>query len=86
MCGYDNNDTKLRIIHIEYKKKRILKEREETWRLRSHAIWLQAGDDNTNFFLQYSRARGEINIIWSLHDEGGYRVANFRDLENFGVR
>lgn len=45
------------------KRTQILKEREESWRLRSRAIWLTAGDDNTKFYHNFANDRKAINTI-----------------------
>jgi len=51
------------------KRSQILKEREESWRLRSKAIWLIEGDNNTKFFHKFSNGRKAINTIWELHNK-----------------
>eukprot|EP00253_Pinus_taeda_P029007 PITA_29007 len=53
------------------KRTQILKEREESWRLRSRAIWLAEGDNNTKFYHKYANGRKAINIIWELQNEQG---------------
>ena len=42
---------------------RALRKEEEYWRLKSHSIWLQAGDINTSFFHRKYRARLSHNHI-----------------------
>jgi len=42
-----------------------LKERGESLRLRSRAIWLKAGDDSTRFFQNYAKGRKVSNTIWN---------------------
>ena len=38
-------------IRLEGRRNILLLEREETWRLKSWATWLECGDDNTQFFM-----------------------------------
>jgi hypothetical protein len=36
--------------NMEARRRILLAEQEETWRLKSRAIWLENGDENTKFF------------------------------------
>ena len=54
---------------LEGRRVTLLLEREETWRLKSRATWLDCGDDNTKFFHAYARGRKATNTVWSLEDE-----------------
>lgn len=47
--GFTTVNEKFHLIELEKQKDKIL-EREETWRLKSRAICLLAGDDNTKLF------------------------------------
>ena len=60
--------------------------KEEEWRLKSRAIWLKAGDENTRFFHNYAKGRKSANTIWSLKDEEGRVVNTFSDLSSLGLR
>jgi hypothetical protein len=57
---------------------------EETWILKSRALWLENGDENTKLFHAYSKGRKEANTIWSLKDQEARPVTNFEGLENMG--
>eukprot|EP00253_Pinus_taeda_P032607 PITA_32607 len=63
----------------------ILKEREESWRLRSRAIWLLEGDANTKFYHKFANGRKAINTIWELMDEHGHKVTSQRNLANLAT-
>eukprot|EP00253_Pinus_taeda_P029000 PITA_29000 len=41
----------------------VLKDREASWRLRSKAIWLKEGDENTKFFHHFVNGRKAVNTI-----------------------
>lgn len=38
--GFTSTNDKAKLIELERQKGKILKEREESWRLKSRAIWL----------------------------------------------
>lgn len=61
--GYTSITAKLHLVNLETQRLKILLDREETWRLRSKAIWLQAGDGNTKFFHKFANGRKSSNII-----------------------
>lgn len=56
--GFSSANEKAHLIELEKQKDRILKER-----LKSKAIWLQAGDDNTKFFHNFAKGRKVANTI-----------------------
>lgn len=60
-------------------------EKEEEWRLKSRAIWLKSGDENTKLFQAYAWGRKVANTIWDMMDEAGEKVSSFKGLEKLGV-
>eukprot|EP00253_Pinus_taeda_P030057 PITA_30057 len=84
--GYVSQASKDRIIHLEKLKNQILLAKEEEWRLKSRAIWLKAGDENTRFFHNYAKGRKSENTIWSLKTEEGREVQTFKSLSELGQR
>lgn len=62
----------------------MLKEKEETWRLKSKAIWLESGDENTKFFQAYAKGRKNVNTIWYLKDQDGNLETSFEGLSLLG--
>ena len=48
--GFLNQEDKERLFTLEANRNKILKEREEVLRLKSRAIWMECGDDNTKIF------------------------------------
>lgn len=61
--GYETKEKKRRIKAMEGERYRILKDNEEKWRLKSRAIWLEAGDENSKFFQNYAKGRINTNTI-----------------------
>lgn len=70
---------------MENQKAKILKEREETIRLRSRALWIQAGDENTKFFHNFAKCRKVSNTIWKLPSPDGDIADNFNKLAHLGT-
>eukprot|EP00253_Pinus_taeda_P021742 PITA_21742 len=53
--GFVSAEAKSHVVQLESEILEILKEREETWRLKCKAIWLQARDKNTKKIQQYAK-------------------------------
>eukprot|EP00253_Pinus_taeda_P036521 PITA_36521 len=84
--GYLTQVSKEKILHLEKLKTKILLDKEEEWRLKSRAIWLKAGDENTSFFHNYAKGRKSANTIWGLKNEEGSEVQTFHCLSELGQR
>jgi hypothetical protein len=61
-----NEEKKMKVKVLEYKMRHILFEKEKEWRLKSRALWLWVGDEDTKFFHRYSNYRKNINSIWKI--------------------
>ena len=48
--GMLNQETKDTLVGLQGRRNTILLEKEETWRLKSRALWLACGDENTKKF------------------------------------
>eukprot|EP00253_Pinus_taeda_P030670 PITA_30670 len=83
--GFISAADKCRLIDLENQKVKILKEREESIRLRSRALWIQAGDDNTKFFHNFAKSRKVSNTIWKLPSPDGDIADNFNKLAHLGT-
>jgi len=83
--GLISQESKEALARLESRRNTLLSDKEETWRLKSRAIWMTCGDDNTKFFHAYARGRKATNTIWSLKDEEGVSHSNFEDKARCGV-
>eukprot|EP00253_Pinus_taeda_P014598 PITA_14598 len=83
--GFISADDKDRLIDLERQRAKILIEREESIRLRSRALWLQAGDDNSKFFHCYAKSRKVSNTIWKLPSPDGGIADNFQKIAHLGT-
>jgi hypothetical protein len=48
---------------LEDVKREMLEQEEVEWRLKSRAIYMEKGDENTIFFQNYAKYRKNLNII-----------------------
>jgi hypothetical protein len=69
---------------LEKQQNKILLDKEEEWRIKSRAIWLKSGDENTRFFHNFAKGRKSANTIWRLKDEEGREVSSFPELSGLG--
>jgi len=70
---------------LELKKSLILGREEAAWRLKSRALWVKCGDQNTHFFHNYASHRRNHNAIWALKDANGNALCTQEDLASTGV-
>jgi exonuclease III len=59
---------------MELERNNILRGVEEQWRLRSRAIWIKSGDNNTKFFHNYASHSRIRKHVWEITDENGYTI------------
>ena len=83
--GLISQDSKEVLTRLEGRRNTLLGEKEESWRLKSRALWLECGDNNTKFFHAYAIGRKVVNTIWSLRDKDGNTHFNFADKARCGV-
>jgi hypothetical protein len=83
--GYLSEEHKIEVKSLEDKRRIILLEKEKEWRLKSRALWLQVGDENTKFFHRYANCRKNINSIWKIDKGDGTWATNFKDMAFEGV-
>lgn len=83
--GYETEQKKGKIKSMEGERNRILKETEEKWTLKSRAIWLEVGDENSKFFQNYAKGRRNKNTIWEMKKFDWGSEFYFNDLVALGV-
>eukprot|EP00253_Pinus_taeda_P031803 PITA_31803 len=83
--GFITAADKCKLIDLENQKTKILKEREESTRLRSRALWIQAGDANTKFFHNFAKSRKISNTNWKLPTPDGQIADTFNKLAHLGT-
>ena len=77
-------ESKFRLLQLEKKRIKLLKEKEETWRLKRRAIWLESGDENTKFLQAYAKGRKNVNTIWHLKDQDENMETSFEGMSTQG--
>jgi hypothetical protein len=60
---------------------RVLHNEEKEWRLKSRALWLQAGDKNTSFFHKQAKARQHRNTVEEIKTASGDRINSFEEIK-----
>ena len=83
---FQSTEAKNHLIHLETEKAKLLRQQEESWRLKSRAIWLKVRDDNTKFFQQCEKGRRCINIIWEMRDRARRVAKKHAQLTYMGIR
>ena len=86
LLGYRTKDSRAQLFALETEKAKLLRQKEEDWRLKIRAIWLQAGDENTKFFQQHANGRKAANTIWELSDRNGFTARTQTQLSELGTR
>jgi hypothetical protein len=74
------------VKELEAVRNKILMEKEEYWRQRSRAIWLQSGDNNTNFFHNFANYRRKSKHLWDILDESGDVVLGQENIKKEAVK
>eukprot|EP00253_Pinus_taeda_P034375 PITA_34375 len=83
--GFISAESKTRLIELENQRAKIPKEREESWPLKSIALWLKARDKNTSFFQNYAEGRKVSNTIWNMPTQDGGTTNIFSHLSKLGI-
>jgi len=71
---------------LEGIKHSILENKEVTWRLKSRAILLREGDNNSKLFQHYANQWKNLNLIWDMKTKDEEWVHSFKYLASEGVQ
>jgi hypothetical protein len=66
--GFFSGSSRENLKSLEARRRQLMADQEATWSLKSHAIWLDNGDENTKLFHAYAKGQKFANTIWSLKD------------------
>eukprot|EP01018_Ginkgo_biloba_P022058 Gb_03022 [translate_table: standard] len=83
--GYLSEESKAEMTTLEQRRRKLLDEKEAAWRLKSRALLLSKGDENSKVFHQHANHRKNVNTIWKINREDRVEVTNFEDLARAGV-
>jgi hypothetical protein len=72
--------------NLEQERNRYLKEKEELWRQRSRAIWIQSGDQNTKFFHHFASYRRNWKYVWEIRDDSGALHTGQEEIKDEAVK
>jgi hypothetical protein len=84
--GVFSNKDLDKLKSLSSRKVEILKIEEDTWRLKSRAIWIKQGDNNTKLFHVYADYRRKQNAIWDILTDGECWVSSSKDLHNEAIK
>jgi hypothetical protein len=76
-----NVDLEADLHLLEAERACILRADEDRWRLKSRALWLSSGDNNTRFFHQFASHRRNKKFIWDLESEDGSLLNRTEDIK-----
>ena len=82
--GFITSSTRDKMKRLEARRRLLLVDQEETWRLNSRAIWIENEYENTKLFQSYAKGRREEKTIRILKDWEGRSVTSFEGLSNLG--
>jgi hypothetical protein len=88
ILGGDPSDhtTALSLQHLEMERNGILRGEEEQWRLRSGALWMSNGDNNTKYFHKFASFNGVRKHIWEINNGHGDIVTKHDSIKDTTVK
>jgi len=84
--GYATLEAKTTLLRLEERRNKLLKEKEEMWRLKRRVSWLKSGDENTKFFQAFEKGIKCSNTIWKLKDQDGNQENIFEGMSRLGKK
>jgi hypothetical protein len=74
-----NFEAKLHLLEAD--RSLILWEEEDRWRLKSRALWLSSGDNNTRYFHCLASDRRNKKLIWDIEEDDGSILHRTEDIK-----
>lgn len=74
-----------KIHELEKKRHNLIAIEETTWRLKSKALWLKEGDQNTKFFHIFADHGRDINSIWEIQTDSGDKLFSQEEISSEAV-
>jgi len=65
------DEAKSQISVLLARKDDILRLEEQSWLLKSRAIWLKSGERDTKIFHKFAEGRRKTNTIWDIQSVNG---------------
>ena len=82
--GVFTEDELKEVREKETKRDELLVRDENLLRLKSIAIWIKEGDNNTKFFHSFPNNRRNLNTIPTIKNMNGVKVSSFKEKAEAG--
>jgi hypothetical protein len=74
-------DLDAKLHTLEATRLHMLQANEIRWRLKSRALWISSGDNNSRFFHRFASHRRNKKLIWEIEAENGSTVHRLDDIK-----
>ena len=82
--GVFTEDELKEVREKETKRDELLAREENLLRLKSRAIWIKEGDNNSKFFHNFANNRRNLNIIPTIKNMNGVMLSSFKEKAEAG--
>jgi hypothetical protein len=83
--GFHSREARKELTQMELRRRNILDEKKSLWRLKSRAIWVTCGDENTKNFHSFAKGQKMTNTIRGLDQGDGQLVNTFYGIESLRI-
>lgn len=77
-----NDEERVLLNSSEDRKNELLDTKELVWRLKSRAMWLDKGDNNTELFHVCTNFRKFVNTAWEMGLLDGSKLYSFKNISS----